>query len=281
MTAKRQWENWPGRNRFYCNGRLMTGPSSDCGSNLCVWSSILIPIGLFTYYVAPRLWIEMPIMVFVVSVFFLWTIVSLLITGFTDPGIIPRQTVEEARIEAQGYLNDRLSADAAPPSKIVTELDVTKIYCSTCHIYRPPRASHCSDCDNCVKVFDHHCPFVGNCVGERNYGAFCGFLLSVCALIISVLLSMMMSSSGVEMKNVNMVVYIAVGGFSLVMCLVLCGFSLFHVGLAATGKTTKELLKGRDGAAENRVVCCCRSPSLLNNRALIIQEDDRGSDIYP
>jgi len=56
-------------------------------------------------------------------------------------------------------------------------------YCNTCNITRPPKASHCQYCDNCVREFDHHCFFTANCVGLRNHKNFFWFI--VCGLIIS------------------------------------------------------------------------------------------------
>uniref|UniRef100_A0A7S1SLM6 S-acyltransferase n=2 Tax=Tetraselmis chuii TaxID=63592 RepID=A0A7S1SLM6_9CHLO len=51
-------------------------------------------------------------------------------------------------------------------------------YCMTCHIWRPPRASHCSQCGFCMERFDHHCQVIGNCVARCNHRFFVVFLIS-------------------------------------------------------------------------------------------------------
>lgn len=49
--------------------------------------------------------------------------------------------------------------------------------CRKCKNPKSPRAHHCSVCKVCVLNFDHHCPWVNQCIGYRNYRYFFNFLM--------------------------------------------------------------------------------------------------------
>ncbi|GBG65894.1 hypothetical protein CBR_g54185 [Chara braunii] len=49
-------------------------------------------------------------------------------------------------------------------------------FCRKCSANKPPRCHHCSVCGRCVLKMDHHCVWVANCVGARNYKFFLLFL---------------------------------------------------------------------------------------------------------
>ena len=57
-------------------------------------------------------------------------------------------------------------------------------WCKRCNAFRPPRAHHCAVCDKCVDCMDHHCGWVGNCIGKQNLKAFllCLMYVSLCLL---------------------------------------------------------------------------------------------------
>lgn len=40
--------------------------------------------------------------------------------------------------------------------------------CSVCKMEKEAGTVHCTVCDICVRGFDHHCPWIGKCIGEGN-----------------------------------------------------------------------------------------------------------------
>ena len=55
--------------------------------------------------------------------------------------------------------------------------------CGFCDIIQPLRAKHCEECQQCIRRYDHHCPWLGSCIGERNHKFFLAFLFSETCLI--------------------------------------------------------------------------------------------------
>ncbi|KYQ96686.1 hypothetical protein DLAC_03975 [Tieghemostelium lacteum] len=124
-------------------------------------------------------------------------------------------------------------------------------YCKTCNIQRPPRSSHCGECDRCVLDFDHHCPWIGNCVGRGNYKMFCYFVWSTlgvsgstCVLSLLCLVNLSSQYSKVMEMIADNPVAIMIFAFALLLFWTLIGLSGYHLYLVSSNITTKENLKG-------------------------------------
>lgn len=94
----------------------------------------------------------------------------LLLTSGRDPGIVPRNLhpPEPENFEGSAQAGPGQTPQLRLPrikDVTVNGITVKTKYCDTCMLYRPPRCSHCSICNNCVERFDHHCPWVGQCIG--------------------------------------------------------------------------------------------------------------------
>ncbi|CAL8263296.1 unnamed protein product [Lota lota] len=306
ITRKvRKWEKLPGKNTFCCDGRVMMARQKGV-----FYLTLFLIVGtcaLFFAFECPYLAIHLSptIPVFAV-VLFLFVMAMLLRTSFSDPGVLPRALPEEAsfiemEIEAA---NGNVPAGQRPPPRIrnvqINNQIVKLKYCYTCKIFRPPRASHCSICDNCVDRFDHHCPWVGNCVGKRNYRFFYLFTLSLSLLTIYIF----------TFDIVHVVMQNHAGSFliSLKMCastvleVLVCFFTLwsvvgltgFHTYLISLNQTTNEDIKG-SWSGKNRVqnpyshknimkncseiLCGPTYPSVLDRRG--VMQDDSPSLTTP
>jgi len=119
--------------------------------------------------------------------------------------------------------------------------------CTRCsNAPKPFRAHHCSICGKCILKMDHHCPWVANCVGFRNYKYFVLFLLYAlmgCLIYIIAayhLFVSLFSKNKTEASSPSFVSILA-AIMTTAFGVTLTFFAAFHIHLVCSGKTTIEV----------------------------------------
>lgn len=185
---KRNYQDYPSRNTFFLGGRLLTGGDTV----LPFVASLLITLGIGgTWFGTTAVWWwknESPAVAIIGVYLFLITVSSMLATAFRDPGILPRNLDPDPPYPATS------PSDGSPRQPLHRDLRIGEAtarikYCATCKTYRAPRSIHCKACDNCVDACDHHCQWVNNCIGRRNYTSFITFIIVATITLVLVIVT--------------------------------------------------------------------------------------------
>ena len=208
-----------GKNKFCCNYLGVTGSKFYH----MIYSFLLISIpylGMLIILIYNKNIVSITFPIVITSFFYIIENFAGLLGGCTDPGILPRQGEDF-------YYN---------PSKpllktVVNGHVITLTFCYSCSLFRPPRTSHCSLCDNCVERFDHHCLWLGTCIGKRNYKyfyllVFCLTVSSTFQIIYSIYYIVFQIKKIKNKENYSLLLLLGLSGVALIDLL----FLLFFIG---------------------------------------------------
>jgi len=116
-------------------------------------------------------------------------------------------------------------------------------HCKWCGKYKPDRCHHCRVCRTCILKMDHHCPWIYNCVGFKNYKYF--FLLLLYCVIDLHLMAWTMFESVIRSWDIDTpfatMFFVLFGQtLSIFLGILLTTFFGFHIWLMLRAMTTIE-----------------------------------------
>ena len=76
-----------------------------------------------------------------------------------------------------GYLRKKFDFIDLVDEMIESERDLWNL-CTYCELIKSQTSFHCLYCGCCIELFDHHCPYVNNCLGSRNTKFFLIFVVT-------------------------------------------------------------------------------------------------------
>ena len=260
-----EYKLWKGYNYFPLKAHIIEGPCSF-RPTLMTACAMTIPTILFfifnSEYLTDKMTIIIPI---IVGVLYLISFIYLIIATFCDPGIIRRFDLKKDN-KSKDYIKSNTFNDFKRNDSRIFHLGyITNFkFCPSCGIIRPCRSTHCSDCNNCVERLDHHCPWIGNCAGKRNYIYFFIFLILLNFLTILIIIFCVLhiifkvndyKDLNDELPEENKIDHITAHSFCeviislylIIYCIItmcfITGLLFYHSRLVLTNSTTKEELR--------------------------------------
>ncbi|KAG7904448.1 hypothetical protein KL907_003324 [Ogataea polymorpha] len=197
----------------------------------------VVSLLLYIIFEARYAWTHIsPAIIFIFC--YLWCLSAscLIRATFQDPGLLPRNVHLVDNVVRNGlpieYINSQLVD--GPKSKVELK------YCTTCYIWRPVRSSHCPMCNACILNMDHHCPFLANCIGQRNYWHFLCYLTFTILLCAFVCAQTAYRISRQDIADTPMSLFLLIYA---ALCIMFPASLLFtHLCFGLTGITTREYL---------------------------------------
>eukprot|EP01095_Lingulamoeba_sp_RSL-Kostka_P003647 TRINITY_DN1461_c0_g1_i1.p1 TRINITY_DN1461_c0_g1~~TRINITY_DN1461_c0_g1_i1.p1 ORF type:complete len:387 (-),score=69.81 TRINITY_DN1461_c0_g1_i1:108-1268(-) len=335
------YKNFINSERFYeeintksvpqCCNRGISGPNRFTFRQAVIM--IIIPLILMFTLVIPLYFLFLPFIGILVYLIYIFlgsiSLINLFKAAYTDPGILPKSTFPEPVDYKEPSKDDKnhenqtedLSEETNEKEELIGYNDSIKMpikviyihgrkikmkFCDTCQIYRPPRASHCRMCNNCVDRFDHHCVWIGNCVGKRNYNYFIAFVWSTWVLLLLtaafcvihlILVGVLLDHDGffnnlfygfISIPPYNIICPVLVAIYSIIFLLPLSALSFYYLQLIALNITTNEDIKygwkdGKRGSpytlgsiSKNyrQLLCPIRTPSFVLSYSSKKSSDD-------
>lgn len=176
----------------------------------------------------------------IVQMIFFHIIVAMLLICYVrsileHPGEIPDNEAWEYTNESQSHaLNMNLQE---------MKKSGDRRHCKWCAKFKPDRCHHCRVCRTCILKMDHHCPWIYNCVGFKNYKYFFLLLLYsviVLQVIIWTMLESVFRSWDIDTPFATMFFVLFGETLSVFLGILLTTFFFFHIWLMLKSMTTIE-----------------------------------------